>query len=205
MHFFFQLDLVSSGALLCLLVTGGDGAAEGLADRRVQKAPTENGLKAVYHLPMKFYLTRRRIVAISSMKTSYWSTDSDAGLTGGPGIFINKSLVAGCSASMQSHHKKRGSECPDHLKCESGMKSARTCEMLNMFLVLISTIFYKISRENTISPVTIKSLLLACMNECKCAFAQLVFRKFPDENESFLILHSSKTILRLLRLLREIT
>lgn len=92
--------------LLCPLVTGGDGAAEGLADRVVQKAPTENGFKAMCHLLMKLCLMRRRVVAISSMKTSYWSTDSDAGLGGGLGIFINKLLVASWSASMQSRHRK---------------------------------------------------------------------------------------------------
>ena len=42
-------------------------------------------------------------VATISMKISHWPTDGDAGLRGALRSFINKSLVASCSASMQSH------------------------------------------------------------------------------------------------------
>ena len=83
--------------------------AEGVSDGGgVQKATTENGFKTMCHLLMKLGL-KRRTVAIISMKTSPWSTERDAGLRGVLGIFINKSLVARCSASMQTTEEKPGS------------------------------------------------------------------------------------------------
>lgn len=96
--------------------------------RRSSKATTENGLKVMCHLLMKLGWKRRRRVAIVSMKTSHWSTGRDAGLRGGLGIFITKSLEARCSASMQSHQGKARlwvgkSESPDHALSESGANS----------------------------------------------------------------------------------
>lgn len=91
------------------LVDGAGGkAAEGAVDRRgAQKATTENGFQAMCHLLMKLGSKRRRVVAISSMNTSPWSADRDAGLRGGLGTLINKSPVASGGASMQSLWKNQ--------------------------------------------------------------------------------------------------
>lgn len=48
---------------------------------------------------------RRRVGTVGSMKISHWSTDRDVCLRGGPAIFINKSLVAGCSVSKVTVEK----------------------------------------------------------------------------------------------------
>ena len=53
-----------------------------------------------------------------------------------------------------------------------------TFELLNMFLVIISTIFDKIRRGNIlISSMTIKLLSLAWVNESKYTFMHSMFRK----------------------------
>ena len=77
-----------------------EGVFDGGGD---QEATTEKDFKAMCHLHMKLGLRRRRMVATISMKISHWPTDGDAGLRGALRSFINKSLVASCSASMQSH------------------------------------------------------------------------------------------------------
>lgn len=135
------------------------------------------------HLLIKWGLKRRRLVATRPTNTLYRSTDRDSGLRGGPSLFIHKSRVASCSTSIRSHRGKNRlcaekSELPDDLQCGSSVKSIQTLKMLNVLLVSVLTIFYQISQENIlVSSMTIKSLLLAWVNECKCTFTHLVFRK----------------------------
>lgn len=85
----------------------------------------------------------------SSSYQLYENIARDAGLRGRLGISINKTLVAGWSAGMQSHCGKtrlcmEESEFPDHLKGGRGMISIlSTFEMLNMLLIIHSAIFDK--------------------------------------------------------------
>lgn len=132
---------------------------------------------------MKLGPKGRRVAAPSSMKTLHWSIDRDAGLRGSPGIFMNESLVASCYTSMQSCCGKTRlcvgkSDLPENLQCGSSVKSILMNFENAQCVVLILTIFYKISQENILrSSVTIKSLILAWVNECQCTFTHLLWRK----------------------------
>lgn len=115
---------------------------------------------------MKLELRERRAVAVSPMKTMHWSTSRDAGLRGGLGILISKSLVASWSAGMQSHQGKTKTyltepEFLGHLKVKEAWNFG------NVQHVAYNLTFKNVPVTMSKSLVTSKSWL-ACVDECKC-------------------------------------